>query len=60
MVPTNLIAGLELRYSGRIWVCEHGAGEGEGGVNWEIRFDINTLPRVKQIASRKQLPLQGA
>ena len=23
--------------------------EGEGGMNWEIRFDINTLPCVKQI-----------
>ena len=21
--------------------------EGEGGMNWEIRFDINTLPCVK-------------
>ena len=21
--------------------------EGEGGMNWEIRFDINTLPYVK-------------
>ena len=26
-------------------------GEGEGGMNWEIRFDINTLPFVKQMAS---------
>ena len=22
-------------------------GEGEGGTNWEIKFDINTLPCVK-------------
>ena len=22
-------------------------GEGEGRMNWEIRFDINTLPCVK-------------
>ena len=22
-------------------------GEGEGGMNWEIRVDINTLPCVK-------------
>ena len=22
-------------------------GKGEGGTNWEIRFDINTLPHVK-------------
>ena len=26
------------------------AGEGEGGVNWEIRFDINTPPCAKWIA----------
>ena len=26
-------------------------GEGEGGMNWEMRFDIRTLPCVKQIAS---------
>ena len=26
-------------------------GEGEGGTNWEMRFDINTRPCVKQIAS---------
>ena len=26
-------------------------GKGEGGTNWEIRFDINTLPCVKYIAS---------
>ena len=30
-------------------------GEGEGGMNWEIRFDINTLPCVKQIASENLL-----
>ena len=24
-----------------------GAVEGEGGMNWEITFDINTPPRVK-------------
>ena len=26
--------------------------EGQGGMNWEIRIDIYTLPCVKQIASR--------
>ena len=26
-------------------------GEGEGGMNWEVRFDINTLPCVKLIAT---------
>ena len=24
---------------------------GEGGMNWEVRIDIQALPRVKQIAS---------
>ena len=29
-----------------------GEGEGEGGMNWEIRTDdINTLPCVKQLVS---------
>ena len=27
--------------------CVDIEGEGEGGMNWEIRFDINTLPCVK-------------
>ena len=31
------------------------AGEGEGGMNWEIRFDINTLPCATWIASRNLL-----
>ena len=30
-------------------------GEGEGGMYWEIRFDINTLPNIKWIASGKLL-----
>ena len=30
-------------------------GEGEGGMNWEIGFDISTVPYVKQIASGKAL-----
>ena len=36
------------------------AGEGEGGMNWEIRFDINILPCVKQIASGKLLYSTGS
>ena len=24
-------------------------GEGKGGINWEVRFDTDTLPRVKQL-----------
>ena len=35
-------------------------GEGEGGTNWEIRFDINTLPCVKQIASENLLYSTGS
>ena len=30
-------------------------GEGEGGMNWEIRNDIYALPRVKQIARGNML-----
>ena len=29
--------------------------EGEGGTNWEMGFDINTPPCVKQIASGNPL-----
>ena len=29
--------------------------EGEGRMNWELRFDINTLPCVKWIAGGKLL-----
>ena len=46
MVQMNLLQG-----SNRKADVENGrvdtAGEGEGGMNWEIRFDINTLPCVK-------------
>ena len=31
----------------RKWICGH--GEREGGMNWEIRIDICTLPCGKQI-----------
>ena len=34
--------------------------EGEGGTSWEIRFDINTLPCVKKIASGKLLYSTGS
>ena len=33
-------------------------GEGERGMNWEIRFDINTLPCVKKIASEREPAVQ--
>ena len=35
-------------------------GEEEGGINWEIRPDTYTLPRVSQTASGKLLLAQGA
>ena len=31
-----------------MWTKE---AEGEGEMNWEIRFDINTLPCIKEIAN---------
>ena len=34
--------------------------EGEAGMNWEIRFDINTLPCVKEIASANLLYSSGS
>ena len=34
-------------------------GEGEGGMNWEMRIDIYTLPCVKQIV-RSCCLAQGA
>ena len=35
-------------------------GEGEGGMNWEIRIDICTLPWVRQIASGNLLYSTGS
>ena len=35
-------------------------GEGVGGMNWEIRIDILTLPCVKQIASGNLLYSTGS
>ena len=35
-------------------------GEGEWGINWEIRLDIYTLPCVKRIASGKPLWSTGS
>ena len=40
--------------------CGHGAGEGEGGMNWEISTDIYILPCVKQTASGKLLYSPGS
>ena len=36
------------------------AGARKGGTNWEIRFDINTLPCVKQIAGGNLLYSTGS
>ena len=38
-------------------MCVHRGGEGEGGMNWEIRIDIT---HVKQIASGKLQDSTGA
>ena len=38
--------GFKFSRGHRAWTCGPGGGR-EGGTNWEIRFDINTLPRVK-------------
>ena len=46
MVQMNLLAGQEKRQRCREWTYGH-RGEGEGGMNWEIRIDIYTLPGVK-------------
>ena len=46
MIQMNLFVGQEYRRRHREWTCGH-SGEGEGGTNWEIRFDINTLPCIK-------------
>ena len=35
-------------------------GEVEGGMNWEIRFDINTLPCVKEMAKGRLLNSTGS
>ena len=35
-------------------------GEGAGGMNWETRFDINTLPYVKQTAHGNLLYSTGS
>ena len=51
-------AGLETQMQ-RTDVCGHKVGR-EGGMNWEIRFDINTLPCVKQIASGNLLYSTGS
>ena len=50
----NIFAGQEQKHRTREWMCGH-EGEGESGMNWENRFDINTLPCVKQITSKNLL-----
>ena len=34
--------------------------EGDGGMNWEVRIDIYTLPCIKQTASGKLLSSAGS
>ena len=46
MVQMNLFVGQEQKGRHRERYVDTG-GEDEGGMNWEIRFDINTLPCVK-------------
>ena len=59
MVQMNLLRGRN-----RDTDIENGhvdtVGEGEGGMNWEIRFDTNTLQCVKQIASGNLLHSTGS
>ena len=57
MVQMNLFAEQEYRHIHREWIC--GLGRGEVGTNWEIGIDIDTLPYVRQIASRKLLYSTG-
>ena len=38
--------------SGRVHRAEQ---VGEGEMNWEVRIDVDTLPRVKQTASERLL-----
>ena len=45
----NLFARLDWRHRCREWTCRHSGGG--AGMNWEIRFEIRTLPCVKQVAS---------
>ena len=53
MVQMNLFAGKEQKHRRREWICGYRVGRG-GGMNWEIRFDINTLSSVQSV-SRGQL-----
>ena len=48
IVQMNLFPGQEKKRRHREQTCGHGEGrEGEGGMNWEIRFNINTLQCIK-------------
>ena len=46
MIQMNLLPGQEKECRCRARMCEH-TEEEAGGLNWEIRLDINTLPCVK-------------
>ena len=60
MVQMNLVPGQEPKFRCRQQMHGHGQGVREREVNWEIRFDINVLPCVRQIASGKLLQSKGA
>ena len=47
MVQMKLFLGQEQRRRCREWACRHRVKR-MGGMNWEIRIDICTLPCVKQ------------
>lgn len=43
-------AGAETRTESGLWAQQRVARGGEGGMNWEMGFDVNTLPCIKQAA----------
>ena len=59
MIQMNQFAGQEQRRRRREWTRGH-QGQGDGGMNWEIKTDIYTLPCVKQIASWNLLYSTGS
>ena len=59
MVQMNLFSGQEQKHRCRGRTCGHRA-EGEGVMNWEIRFNLSTLPCVKYIASGNLLYCTGS
>ena len=43
-------AGAETQTESGLVGAAAGGGGGEGGVNWEMGFDVNTVPCIKQAA----------